>query len=101
LVLQNIKIKSPANQTLAKSVFFTELSNVSITMQFTTASSFILPHTNKYSHEILTAYLSAGFSRGNKAMKFSIKTELPFSKGTIALQTSPTDTFDVLLKVDR
>jgi hypothetical protein len=47
------------------------------------------------------AYLSAGFSCGNKAKKLSIKRELPLSKGRIALRTSPTDILAWLLSADR
>jgi len=57
--------------------------------------------TTWWERDILTTHLSAGFWCGNKVMKCSIKRELPFSNGTIALQTSPTETLDVLLNVDR
>jgi hypothetical protein len=50
---------------------------------------------------LMKAYLSGGLSFGNKAKKFSIKRELPFSKGRIALRTSPTDTLTSLLNSER
>jgi hypothetical protein len=53
------------------------------------------------SFEMYKAYLSAGFSCGNKAKKLSVKRELPLSKGRIALRTSPTDTPALLLKTDK
>jgi hypothetical protein len=49
----------------------------------------------------MNAYLSEGLSYGNKAKKFSVKRELPLSKGRIALRTSPIDTLVSLLSSER